>query len=131
MAQQLFFLELNKNPTPLIPFEIMKQPKPHPITVKFHICIVIKADCWKRERAKKLLLNCTSCCLSADLAEAHEEAGHSRAPVLHFSCLQDQWETRNSLHHWTLHQLRHCNDPEFRCASRTLDPSRCGLTVSA
>jgi len=78
-----------------------------------------------------LFLNYTLSTLSADLAEAHEEAGCSRAPVLHFSCLQDQRETRNPFHNWTLHQLCHCNEPEFRHASRALDPTWSGLTVSA
>lgn len=105
--------------------------QPHPITLKIHIYIVIKTDCRERGWAQKMLLIYTSHCLSADLAEAHEEAGHSRASVLHFSCLQDQRETWNPFHHWTLHQLRHSNGPEFRRASRALDPSWRGLTVSA
>lgn len=105
--------------------------QPHPITLKLYISIVIKADFRKRGRAMKLFLSYTSSCLSADVAEAHEEAGCSRAHVLHFSCLQDQWETRNPFHHWTLHQLRHCNEPEFRRASRALDPTWSGLAVSA
>lgn len=42
-------------------------------------------------------------CLCADLAETHEEAGHSWTAVLRFSSLQDQWKTWDPFYHRTFY----------------------------
>ena len=56
------------------------------------------------------------------LAEANADEGHRQQwDAICVSSLQDEWETRHTLNHWTFHQLRHCYVAQLRHARQPLD----------
>ena len=60
-----------------------------------------------------------------------QEGWPARNQCLSLPCLQDQWATWYSLHHWPLHQLRHWHADPIRQTPAALDRPWSGSAVSA